>query len=742
MNGRKSLFMLIALVSLFTIIIFINPQITFAQKAAKKLTVERIFDYDKPSLSGSLPSNIQWLPDSKSFIYEEKNNETKEWDLWQFDTTTGKADILLTSETLQKAFESIVTNKKEMKISPRDYTLSPDGKTLLFTFFGDLYCFNMEKKTLRRLTASKAEEQNPEFSPNSRYIGYTRDNNLFVLDLSTDLETQLTADGCEHILNGYLTWVYYEELYFRGYKGFWWSPDSKYITFYRFDESKVFKMPMVDHIPIEAKVIPVVYPKAGMVNPLAKMGIVSIDEGKIAWIDIPAEEEIYIARAIWLPDGKQLSLQILNRDQNKLRFLLADPETGKTKQVFSEEQETWVTQTDDIHFMKNKQELIWTSDRDGWNHFYLYDLKGNLISQLTKGKWQVSSLLHVDEENDLLYFTADEKSSLEKHIYRIKLDGTGLEQLSKADGWHSIRMAPSGKLFLDSYSTVMRPPMMELFRLDGTKLYTIEENIVEELADYPMSKPEFLTFKTDDGLKLPAMMIKPQKFNKGKKYPVIVSIYGGPESQEVANRWGGSTDLWYQLLAEKGFIIFVMDNRCSAHFGKEGASKMYRNFGHWEVEDQKSAVTYLRTLPYVDASRIGIWGWSYGGYNTCMTMLKAADYFQVGVAVAPVTDFRDYDSIYTERYMDMPQDNPEGYKNGSALNFADQLKGKLLIIHGTMDDNVHFQNSVQLANELIKHQKQFDFMLYPRRAHGIYRDKGHLHVFTLITNYFIRYLIK
>ncbi len=744
MNSEKILKKLITF-ALFTIaVLFISAHVSLAQKTAKKLTIERIFDYDKSSLSGNLPANIQWMPDGKSFIYAMKDKENDKYDLWEFDTVAGKTEIFLSNETLQKAFESIVIQEKEkkMEISPRGYTLSPDGKKLLFSFSGDLYCFNSEKKSLRRLTASKAVERDPEFSPDSRYIGYTRDNNLYVLELSTGLEIQLTADGCEHILNGYLTWVYYEELYFRSYKGFWWSPDSNYITFYQFDESEVFKMPMVDHIPFEAKVVPVTYPKAGMTNPLAKLGVVSLETKEIVWMDIPAEEEIYIARAIWLPDGNQLSLQILNRDQNKLRLLLADPETGKTKQVFTEEQKTWVSQTDNIHFMKNKQELIWASDRDGWNHLYHYDFQGKLISQITKGKWQVSSLLHVDEENDWLYFTANEKSTLERHLYRIKLDGSVLERLSKANGWHSIRMAPTGKLYIDAYSNIMRPPMMDLFRSDGTKLYIVEENVVEELPDYAMSEPEFLTFPTDDGLKLPAVMIKPLKFNKRKKYPVIVSIYGGPESQSVANRWGGTTGLWNQLMAEKGFVIFVMDNRCSAHFGKEGSSKMHRNFGHWEIEDQKSAATYLRKLAYVDPSRIGIWGWSYGGYNTCMTMLKAPDYFQVGVAVASVTDYHDYDTIYTERYMDMPQDNPEGYKNGSALNIADQLKGKLLLIHGTMDENVHFQNSVQLANELIKHQKQFDFMLYPRRAHGIYQEKGHLHVFTLITNYFVKHLMK
>jgi dipeptidyl-peptidase-4 len=407
----------------------------------------------------------------------------------------------------------------------------------------------------------------------------------------------------------------------------------------------------------------------------------------------------------------------------------------------TEEQKTWVTQTDDIYFMPEKKEFICTSDKSGWRHLNLYDFNNNIKSRLTNGKWQVSSLDYVDEKNGWIYFTANEKSSLESHFYRIKMDGSGFERLSKEEGWHSINMCPTGEYYIDTYSTVMVPPRMDLYKADGSKLHTIEENKVEELSQYQMTTPEFFTIPTEDGKELPAIMIKPPNFEKNKQYSVIFTIYGGPESLRVANRWESrGRTLWYQLLADHGFIVLTVENRCSIHFGKEGANLMHRNLGHWEVEDLKSSVRYMRKLPYVKPNSIGIWGGSYGGYNTCLNMLKAPDYFQVGAAIAPVTDWHDYDTIYTERYMDKPQDNPEGYKKSSTLPIANQLKGKLLIIHGTLDDNVHMQNSIQLAHELIKHNKQFSFMVYPRCGHGFQYGNSQRHMYKLITDYFMTHL--
>ncbi len=745
MHKRKLLSSSTFLVIFFLLFLSFIPHLLFAQKDIKRLTIERIFDVNQPSLSGTFPTNINWMPDGKNFIYAIQNKENKKYDLWKFDCEKGKATILLENETLQKSYEALVKNEceKNNKISLQNYILSPDGNNLLFSLHGDLYFYNAAQSRLDRLTASNAEEKTPAFSPDGRYVAYTRDNNIYVLELSSGLEMQLTSDGSTNILNGYLSWVYWEELYtsVRDWRAFWWSPDSRYIAFYRTDESPVFTMTLVDHVPFLAKPVLQKYPKAGEKNPLVKIGVASIPQRKTTWLDTSSDEEIYIARLKWLPQGNKLIMQTLNRDQTRLQILLADPSTFKTEPILTEEQKTWVVQTDNIYFMPEKKEFISTSDKSGWRHLNLYDFNNNIKSRLTNGKWQVSSLHYVDEENGWIYFTANEKSSLENHLYRIKMDGSGFERLSKEEGWHTINICPTGEYYIDTYSTIMVPPRMDLSKFDGTKLYTIEENKVEELSQYRMSAPEFFTIPTEDGKKLPAMMIKPPNFNKTKKYPVIFTIYGGPESLRVANRWGSRRrTLWYQLLADQGFIVLAVENRCSIHFGKEGANLMHRNLGNWEVEDLKSSVRYMRKLPYVKPNSIGIWGGSYGGYNTCLNMLKAPDYFQVGVAVAPVTDWHDYDTIYTERYMDRPQDNPEGYKRSSTLNYADQLKGKLLIIHGTLDDNVHMQNSVQLAHELIKHNKQFSYMIYPRCGHGFQYGNSQRHLYKLITDYFITHL--
>ena len=739
MKREKRLFLIFCLIGLSLVILSLSSRQALALQGDKKLTVERLYSTELPSLSGTLPRSIQWMPDGKQFIYLMKDKTDDKNKLWLFDVATGKRKIMLTADQLQKSYQKLAISEEEKKAEfgiPR-YILSPDGKSLLFSYRGDLYFYIFAKQHLRRLTATSEREQNPAFSPDGRYIAYTRDDNLYALEVDSSLEIQLTTDGGGVIRNGYLSWVYFEELYGRSYRGFWWSPDSQYIAFYQFDESPVFTMTMVDHIPFEPEAILQRYPKAGEVNPLVKLGIVNLSTKKTIWVDANKEEEKYIARAIWLPDSSTLSLQVLNRLQNRLELLFVNPQTGEKRLVLKEEQPCWVDVKGDIYFFKKSKHLLWPSDESGWRHLYLYDLEGNLIRQLTDGNWEARRVVRVDETRELVYFMASEKSSLERHLYRVKLDGTGFQRLTQEVGSHSINMPLAAGCYIDTYSNCTTPSRMDLFDSEGVKLFTIEENRVEELADYKLSTPEFLTVTTSDGLQLPAMMIKPPDFNPKKKYPVLFSIYGGPASQRVSNSWGGTNGLWHQMLAQNGIIVFSLDNRASTHFGKEGANKIYRRLGHWEVLDLIDGVKYLRQLPYVNSDRIGIWGWSYGGYMTCMAMFNAADYFQVGVSVAPVTHWRDYDTIYTERYMGLPQENPEGYKEGSPLTHVDKLKGKLLLVHGTLDDNVHFQNAVQLAYELIKAGKQFDLMIYPRKDHGIYGDNARPHLFTMITDFLL-----
>jgi len=742
MRREKRLFLIFCLVGLSIALFSFSSRQVLARQEYKKLTVERIYSTELPSLSGTLPGNIQWMPDGKRFIYLMKDKTDDKNKLWLFDVITGQREIVVASDQLQKSYQKLAISEEERKakFDISRYILSPNGKFFLFAFRGDLYYYPRAQQQLRRLTATAEVEQNPEFSPDERYIAYTRGDNLYALEIDSSLEVQLTSDGGGNIRNGYLSWVYFEELYGRSYKGFWWSPDSQYIAYCRFDESPVFTMTMVDHIPFQPKAILEKYPKAGEVNPLVKLGIVNLSTRKTVWVDTNRAEEIYIARAIWLPDSSALSLQLLNRHQNRLELLLTDPQTGKGRSILTEEQPCWVNVRGDIYFFRNSKLFLWPSDESGWRHLYLYDLEGKLIRQLTDGKWAVRRVVRVDEARELLYFIASEKSSLESHLYRVKLDGSSFQRLSREEGSHSIDMPPTAGCYIDTYSNITTPPRMDLFDSEGVKLFTIEKNQVEELSQYRLSTPEFLTIPTSDGLQLPAVMMEPPDFNPEEKYPVLFNIYGGPASQRVSNAWGGANGLWHQMLAQHGIIVFSMDNRASAHFGKEGANKIYRRLGYWEILDLIDGVKYLRRQPYVNSRRIGIWGWSYGGYTTCMAMLNAADYFQVGVAVAPVTHWRDYDTVYTERYMGLPSENPEGYKESAPLNHAAKLKGKLLLVHGTLDDNVHFQNVVQLANEFIREGKQFDLMIYPRRDHGISGDNARPHLFTLITNYLLRYL--
>ncbi|MCP2620890.1 prolyl oligopeptidase family serine peptidase, partial [Candidatus Aminicenantes bacterium AC-334-E05] len=393
----------------------------------------------------------------------------------------------------------------------------------------------------------------------------------------------------------------------------------------------------------------------------------------------------------------------------------------------------------EIYFFKTKPYFIWLSDKDNWNHIYLYDFKGKLINRLTQGPWSVRKIVGVNEKKGIIYFIGNKKSSLESHLYKVNFSGN-LKRLTKKNGTYSIIMAPTCDYYLSFYNNISRPSRLDLYRSDGTLVKPIEENIVKELSEYKLSKWEFLEVTTEDGINLPTMILKPQDFNPNKKYPVLFAIYGGPESQSVANRWMGLRGLWYQYLAQEGIIIFIMDNRGSAHFGKKYAHMLYGNLGYWEIYDYIQGVKFLKKFPYVDPKKIGIWGWSYGGYVTCMAMLTAPDHFQVGVSVAPVTHWLNYDTIYTERYMKQPKDNPEGYEKSGATKYAKNLKGKFLIIHGTLDDNVHFQNTVQLVNELIKENKQFSVMIYPNRDHGIRGDNARRHIFTLITNFLLENL--
>ncbi len=594
------------------------------------------------------------------------------------------------------------------------------------------------------MTNDEETEADPHFSPDGQRIAFIKNHNIHALNIETGIDVPLTTDGKEHIHVGQFDWVYQEEFEIR--TGFFWAPDSRHIAFFQLNETEVPEFPIVDFVPVDNEVQSMRYPKAGDMNSIVRVGVVSIDNPRIVWFDIGDETDIYIPRIRWLPDGQNLAIYRLNRAQNRLELMLGDVASGSTRTVLVEEDSNgWIDVYDDFTFLSDSERFIWSSNRDGFKHLYLYDISGQLIRQLTQGNWEVDSLVAVDEESELVYFSAGKENVWERHLYKVDLNGEGLTRLSEKEGWHSIDMNPSCEYYLDSFSDFTTPTIVSLYSSDGKMLDIVEPNeaVNQALKEYRLSRPDFLSFETEYGVQLNALMIKPPDFDPSKKYPVLIYVYGGPGSQAVVNTWDADSrrrQLWHQMMAQNGYIIFTVDNRGTGGRGKDWMKVVYHQLGNFEVQDQIAGVEYLRKLSYVDSTRIGIWGWSYGGYVTLMCMLKGGDYFKVGIAVAPPTDWRNYDTIYTERYMGRPQDNPEGYTKSSAMSYAKDLKGKLLLIHGTSDDNVHMSNSMQLIYAFENARVPFDMMVYPRELHHIDDKEARSHLFDLISNYVVQNL--
>jgi len=454
-------------------------------------------------------------------------------------------------------------------------------------------------------------------------------------------------------------------------------------------------------------------------------------------MDIGADTDIYIPRVNWLPDSRHLAIQRLNRDQTVLDLLSADTASGKTSTLLTEKDQYWVNVNDDLHFFKDGKRFLWSSERTGYRHLYLYGLDGKQIAQLTKGDWEVSHVDGVDESKGVVYFTSSEKSPSERHLYRVGFDGTGFARITEEDGTHMMNLSPTANFFVDMYSNAMTPPRQDLYRTDGTKVAVLNENKVDELAQYHLSPVEFSTVKSRDGVSLNCFLIKPPHFDPAKKYPVIVYTYGGPHAQVVLNAWTGSNLLWHEMMAQKGYIIFALDNRGSSGRGHIFEEPIHFHLGAQELADQRDGVVWLQQQPWVDPQHIGIWGWSYGGHMTLHAMFEASDLFKVGFAGGPLTDWHFYDSIYTERYMGLPQQHEAEYKESSPLNHDGNLKGKLLIAQGTGDDNVHYSNTLSLINALIRDGKYVEVIAAPGRGHGVSDPPARRIVFNRVTQFFL-----
>lgn len=599
--------------------------------------------------------------------------------------------------------------------------ISPDKKSVVINKDNDLFFFTIGDKELRRLTNDNVPEVNPAFSPDGKRLAYTRNKDLYVFDFSLNKELRITSDASEKIYNGYASWVYMEEILGRSnhYMAFWWSPDGNKLAFLRTDETEVpvFTLNRLDEADgIHGKIEATPYPKPGDPNPRVKMGIADITGSAITWVKTDYNVDQYIAWPFWTPDSKKLAVQILNRDQNDLKIILADASTGNFTQIYNEKRKTWVDFFKDIYVMKNGSGFLICSYMNDWDNLYYYGWDGNLISQVTKVLFKVTGIDKVDETQKLVYFSANGTESTDSHEFRVRLDGTNLTQLTTGPGSHNVTISPKGSYYIDTWSNISDPGAIVSYDKSGKKIREVYKPERNNFDPSKNSKQVMVKIMTTDGLfKMPAVITYPLNFDSVKKYPVVFTIYGGPDSRNISNRWQGSNNSWY---AQNGIITFAVDHRGSGQFGKKGLDYLYRSLGKWEILDYEDAVKWLRSKPYVDSTKIGITGSSYGGYMTCLALTKGAGFWTHGFAGSSVTDWRLYDDVYTERFMDTPQDNPEGYKDGSVLSFVKNYKGKLYFTHGDMDDNVHFQNSIYLISKLEDEGKIFEFMLYPGGRHG------------------------
>jgi dipeptidyl-peptidase 4 len=707
--------------------------------AQRQLTVERIFSGEF-RLQG-LPE-AHWMRDGQRYSFVDYTDAGS--NLVTEDARTGTRTVLVDGSRLIPSGQS-----KPIEIEGYEWS-ADERKLLIFTNSqpvwrqntkGQFYVYDVATRQLTAASRRPGWQQFAKLSPDGTRVGFVRDNDLWVADPATGAETRLTTDGSETIINGTFDWVYEEELDLRD--GWRWSPDGQRIAFWRIDDTPVRQFHWVrDTGDAYGEVVSLRYPKAGSANPTAKIGVVAAAGGPIRWVDTGHDAESYLARMEWAESPNELIIQRLNRHQNQLDVLLADARTGASRTLFSETDRAWVDVDDHLTFVGGGRQLLWSSDRDGYNHLYLYNRDGSVARQLTKGPWDVTDVYGVDQAGGWVYFSSTQEGPQQRQLYRVRLAGGTPERITREPGTHGIELSAATPYYLDVYSRAGVPPVISLHRTDGALVRTLVQNadVRQKLAGMGLSPTEFFSFNTSDGTALNGWMIKPPNFDASKKYPVLMYVYGGPGSQTVSDAWGGSRYLWHQMLAQRGYIVVSVDNRGTGGRGRDFMKQTYLNLGTREAADQIEAAKWLAKQPYVDGSRLGIWGWSYGGYMTAFTMEQEGSPFKAGIAVAPVADWRLYDTIYTERFMRTPQENPEGYDRSSPVKRAAALKGDLLVVHGSGDDNVHFQNSVQLANALQAAGRQFQFMMYADRTHSISGGRTSQHLFTMLTDWVTTHL--
>lgn len=672
---------------------------------------------------------------------------TNQYTVLNYDAASRTMQIdLFDFATLKKVTTLIDTKNHTVLADGIDsYTFSPDEKLILIanntnqifrhSFTADYYLYDTTTKKVSKVFDFQVQE--PTFSPDGKKIAFARDNNLYVFDIASKQITAITSDGKKNsVINGITDWVYEEEFAF--VRAFDWSKDSKKVAYIRFDESQVpeFSMSM-----FKKDLYPTVetfkYPKAGEKNSEVSLHIYDIASKGTQKVNLSQYADFYIARMQWTNEANVLSAQVLNRHQDNLDLLFIDGNSGATKVALNEKDKAYIDVTDNLTFLKDNS-FIWTSEKDGFNHIYLYDKTGKLKNQVTKGNWEVTNYYGFDEKNNTVFYQSVENGSINRDVYSINLNGKNKVRLSKSTGTNAATFSPNFQYFITTFSSATQPTTYTLNEAKkGAQVQVIENNeaLATKLKGYDLPAKEFFVLKTAKGNELNAWILKPKDFDPNKKYPVFMYQYSGPGSQQVNNDWNGTDDYWFQMLAQQGYIVACVDGRGTGFKGAAFKKVTQKELGKYEVEDQIDAAKVIGNYPYVDKNRIGIWGWSYGGFMASNCILKGADVFKMAIAVAPVTNWRFYDSIYTERYMQTPQENATGYDENSPINHVNKLKGKYLLIHGSGDDNVHVQNSMQMIEALIQANKQFDSQIYPDKNHGIYGGKTRIQLYTKMTNF-------
>ena len=714
-----------------------------AAQGTRKLSIEAIFG--EPGLTGPAPSQFQWSPDGKQLTYIlARDGESDARDLWVFDLAGGEKRILVSDEQLSglapstdQATQDERERERRRRYAVAAYLWAPDAKAILFTSAGRLYLFDLASGKARPLAAARSGVRDPKFSPDGRWVSFLLRHDLWVVPVDGGEERPLTTGATDTLFHGDLDWVYPEEFAIRS--GYAWSPDSRRIAFLELDQSRVPAYPITDLISLEASVDFQRYPKAGDPNPQARLGIVEVKNAgrrnaRTVWVKKTAE---YLPRFSWVNDSR-LAVQLLNRAQTELQLVFADARDGVTSTVLVENDPYWINITNDLKFLDESKEFLWTSERSGYRHIEVYGYDGQSKRTLTSGDWEVEGVEKVDAKDGWVFYTSNESNVLGSNLYRIRLDGSQKTRLSDGRGVHTVNINDQGTAYLDASSTLTTVPQWQVHAVAGDKSFALHQS--RSLKEYNLVEPELQTLKTSDDALIRVLLLKPQRMEPRRKYPVLVYVYGGPHAPTIRDSFDNrGRYLFHQYLASKGYVVAQIDDRTSSILGHRHEAAARRKYGPTALSDYLTAIDHLKELSFVDPERIGIWGWSGGGFSTCFALTHSKA-FRLGIAVAPVTDWRLYDSIYTERYMGLPAEEEEAYRETSPLRAAKDLHGRLVLAHGTADDNVHLQNTVKMVQALIDAGKPYDLLLYPGKTHGIYGSTARVHLFRSIEEYLERYL--